>query len=57
MNFDGVIQSLVASLDAAGGSLAVAFIISLAAGIVAMTLVYLGSALLVLDRFIIPPTL
>jgi lipoprotein-releasing system permease protein len=39
------------SLDAAGGSLAVAFIITLAAGIVAMTLVYLGSALLVLDRF------
>ena len=51
MNLDGVIRSLAASLDAAGGSLAVAFIISLAAGIVAMTLVYLGSALLVLDRF------
>jgi len=48
---DGLWSSLAASLDAAGGSLAVAFIISLAAGIVAMTLVYLGSALLVLDRF------
>ncbi|MBJ21704.1 MAG: hypothetical protein CL933_20035 [Deltaproteobacteria bacterium] len=44
-------EGLWTSLDAAGGSLAVAFIISLAAGIVAMTLVYLGSALLVLDRF------
>jgi len=41
----------MASLDAAGGSLAVAFIVTLAAGILAMTLVYLGSALLVLDRF------
>ncbi len=44
-------EGLWTSLDAAGGSLAVAFIIGLAAGIVAMTLVYLGSALLVLDRF------
>ena len=44
-------DGLISSLDAVGGSLAVAFIISLAAGIVAMTLVYLGSALLVLDRF------
>ena len=44
-------DALISSLDAVGGSLAVAFIISLAAGIVAMTLVYLGSALLVLDRF------
>ena len=48
LGFAGVIGS---GMDAAGGSLAVAFIISLAAGIVAMTLVYLGSALLVLDRF------
>jgi lipoprotein-releasing system permease protein len=48
---DGLIGSLAASLDAAGGSLAVAFIVTLAAGILAMTLVYLGSALLVLDRF------
>ncbi len=48
---EGLWTSLAASLDAAGGSLAVVFIISLAAGIVAMTLVYLGSALLVLDRF------
>ena len=48
---DGLISSLMSSLDAVGGSVAVAFIISLAAGIVAMTLVYLGSALLVLDRF------
>ncbi len=49
--FQGLWTSLSASLDAAGGSLAVAFIVTLAAGIVAMTLVYLGSALLVLDRF------
>lgn len=48
---DAAIASLVSGLDAVGGSLAVAFIITLAAGIVAMTLVYLGSALLVLDRF------
>ena len=48
---EGLWTSLAASLDAAGGSLAVAFIIALAAGIIAMTLVYLGSALLVLDRF------
>jgi lipoprotein-releasing system permease protein len=48
---EGLLTSLASSLDAAGGSLAVAFIISLAAGIVAMTVVYLGSALLVLDRF------
>jgi lipoprotein-releasing system permease protein len=34
-----------------GGSVAVAFIILIAAGILAMTLVYIGSALLVLDRF------
>ena len=34
-----------------GGGIAVAFIISIAAGILAMTLVYVGSALLVLDRF------
>jgi len=51
MEFDGIVGSLLSSLDAAGGSLAVAFIIALAAGIIAMTLVYLGSALLVLDRF------
>lgn len=44
-------EGLLGSLDAAGGSLAVAFIVTLAAGILAMTLVYLGSALLVLDRF------
>ena len=44
----GTLQSGIAAL---GGGVAVAFIISLAAGILAMTLVYLGSALLVLDRF------
>ena len=38
-------------LRAMGGGVAVAFIISIAAGIVAMTLLYVGSALLVLDRF------
>jgi len=48
---EGLWTSLSLSLDAAGGSLAIAFIILLAAGIIAMTLVYLGSALLVLDRF------
>lgn len=45
------LAALGGALDAAGGSLAVGFIVALAAGIVAMTLVYLGSALLVLDRF------
>ncbi|HIF95272.1 MAG TPA: FtsX-like permease family protein [Myxococcales bacterium] len=39
------------SLQSMGGGLAVTFIIAIAAGIVAMTLVYVGSALLVLDRF------
>ena len=48
---DGILRGILSSLDAMGGGLAVAFIITLAAGIVAMTLVYLGSALLVLDRF------
>lgn len=48
---EALIRSLGTSVDALGGSLAVAFIVTLAAGIVAMTLVYLGSALLVLDRF------
>jgi len=45
------VERLASGVDAVGGSLAVAFIIGLAAGILAMTLVYLGSALLVLDRF------
>jgi lipoprotein-releasing system permease protein len=44
-------ETIRAGLGALGGGLAVAFIMTLAAGIVAMTLVYLGSALLVLDRF------
>jgi lipoprotein-releasing system permease protein len=39
------------ALRAMGGGVAVAFIISIAAGILAMTLLYVGSALLVLDRF------
>jgi len=39
------------SLQVMGGGIAVAFIVSIAAGILAMTLVYVGSALLVLDRF------
>lgn len=38
-------------LGAAGGGVAVTFIVLLALGIVAMTLLYVGSALLVLDRF------
>ena len=38
-------------LRAMGGGVAVAFIISIAAGILAMTLLYVGSALLVLDQF------
>ena len=45
------LPGIESSLRAMGGGIAVAFIISLAAGIIAMTLVYLGSALLVLDRF------
>jgi lipoprotein-releasing system permease protein len=48
MDFAATLQSV---LHAVGGGLAVAFIMALAAGILAMTLVYLGSALLVLDRF------
>ncbi len=40
-----------ASLRAMGGGLAVAFIISIALGMLSMTLLYVGSALLVLDRF------
>jgi lipoprotein-releasing system permease protein len=46
------VQSILAGwLATAGGGIAVAFIVLLAVGIVAMTLVYVGSALLVLDRF------
>ncbi|MFK7894306.1 MAG: FtsX-like permease family protein [Myxococcota bacterium] len=48
---DELFGRFAAFLSTAGGGIAVAFIISLAAGIIAMTLVYLGSALLVLDRF------
>ena len=48
---DALITSIRGLLNAAGGGLAVVFIILLAAGILAMTLVYVGSALLVLDRF------
>ena len=43
--------SLAAYFATAGGGIAVAFIVLLAVGIVAMTLIYVGSALLVLDRF------
>ena len=46
-----LLSRLEQSLNAIGGGLAVAFIIALAAGILAMTLVYVGSALLVIDRF------
>ena len=45
------LSGLGSSLQVMGGGIAVAFIISIAAGILAMTLVYVGSALLVLDRF------
>lgn len=48
---DELFARFAAFLSTAGGGIAVAFIISLAAGIIAMTLVYVGSALLVLDRF------
>jgi lipoprotein-releasing system permease protein len=48
---EGWLTGIASSLRAMGGGIAVTFIISIAAGIVAMTLVYLGSALLVLDRF------
>ena len=48
---DELFERFAAFLSTAGGGIAVAFIISLAAGIIAMTLVYVGSALLVLDRF------
>jgi lipoprotein-releasing system permease protein len=47
---DGL-QTLAAGLRAMGGGVAVTFIVTLALGILAMTLVYIGSALLVLDRF------
>lgn len=46
-----LLHNLEQALNAIGGSVAVAFIIALAAGILVMTLVYLASALLVLDRF------
>ncbi|MFP6654177.1 MAG: ABC transporter permease, partial [Myxococcota bacterium] len=42
---------LGSSLQWLGGGVAMAFIVVIAAGILAMTLVYVGSALLVLDRF------
>jgi len=45
------LPAIGASLNAMGGGIAIAFIISIAAGIVAMTLLYVGSALLVLERF------
>jgi lipoprotein-releasing system permease protein len=45
------LPGIEASLRVMGGGVAVAFIISIAAGILAMTLLYVGSALLVLDRF------
>lgn len=44
-------STLAAYLATAGGGVAVGFIVLLAVGIVAMTLVYVVSALLVLDRF------
>ncbi|MFO0689270.1 MAG: FtsX-like permease family protein [Myxococcota bacterium] len=44
-------SALATYLATAGGGIAVAFIVLLAVGIVAMTLLYVGSALLVLDRF------
>jgi len=44
-------SGLGAYLGIAGGGVAVAFIVLLAVGIVAMTLLYVGSALMVLDRF------
>jgi lipoprotein-releasing system permease protein len=46
-----LLATLESGLSALGGSVAVAFIVALAAGILAMTLVYVGSALFVLDRF------
>ena len=48
---DSIHSLLSAYLATAGGGIAVGFIVLLAVGIVAMTLVYVGSALLVLDRF------
>jgi lipoprotein-releasing system permease protein len=48
---DDWLPRIGSSLQAMGGGVAVAFIISIAAGILATTLVYVGSALLVLDRF------
>lgn len=46
-----LLANLENAVSAVGGGVAVAFIVALAAGIVVMTLVYLVSALLVLDRF------
>ena len=48
---EGVRDLFLGWLATAGGGIAVAFIVALALGIVAMTLLYVGSALLVLDRF------
>jgi lipoprotein-releasing system permease protein len=44
-------SALAAHLATLGGGVAVVFIVLLALGILAMTLLYVGSALLVLDRF------
>ncbi len=48
---EAIQTALAGWLGAAGGGVAVTFIVLLALGIVAMTLIYVGSALLVLDRF------
>jgi len=46
-----VLESVWESLSVVGGSIAVSFIIALALGIVALTNFYLGSAVIVLERF------
>ncbi len=48
---EGWLQSIGSSFSVLGGGVAIAFIVGIAGGILAMTLVYVGSALLVLDRF------
>ncbi|HEB89939.1 MAG TPA: FtsX-like permease family protein [Deltaproteobacteria bacterium] len=48
---EGWLQGIGSSFSVLGGGVAIAFIIGIAGGILAMTLVYVGSALLVLDRF------
>jgi lipoprotein-releasing system permease protein len=47
----GVAQQLVGLLEAAGGTFALSFLVALAVGISVLTLLFFGSAVVVLERF------